>query len=96
MSATDFANVSIALYYLRNIGNDDVVSKFYLWERIMQASVSYSEEYSALVNEPMSDYDYKVRLASIVQKHLYYMLPTKYKTMEDEEYDMSMKLNSDS
>ena len=95
MTATDFANVSIALYYLQNIGNDDVVSKFYLWETIVQTSVRFCEEYKDLVRESLSDYEYKERLAAIVQKHLYYMLPEKYKTMTDEEYDKSLDTNKE-
>ena len=32
-------------------------------------------------------------LATIVQKHLYYALPEKYKTMSDEDYDKRSKGN---
>lgn len=85
--ASDFANVSIALYYLEKMGNDGVVSEFHNWQHAVQASVRNSEEYKALENEPCSDYDYKEKLAVIVQKHLYYELPVKYKTMTDEEYN---------
>jgi hypothetical protein len=85
--ASDFANVSIALYYLEKMGNDNVVSEFHNWENAVQTSVRNSEEYKALVNESCSDYDYKEKFAAIVQKHLYYALPVKYKTMTDEEYD---------
>lgn len=85
--ASDFANVSIALYYLEKMRNDDVVSEFHKWENAVQASVQNSEEYKVLENESCSDYDYKEKLAAIVQKHLYYALPVKYKTMTDEEYD---------
>ena len=65
MTASDFVNVSIALYYLEKIGNDDVVITFRTWES-------------------------KVH---IVQKHLYYALPEKYKTMTDEEYDKRSEVN---
>ena len=85
--ASDFTNVSIALYYLEKMGNDSVVSEFQKWENAVQISVRNSEEYKALKNESCSDYDYKEKLATIVQKHLYYALPVKYKTMTDEEYD---------
>ena len=87
MAATDFVNISIALYYLENMGNDKVVSDFYLWEKSVQESVCQSEEYKALEKEPLSDYKYREKIADIFQKHFYYNLPVKYKTMTDEEYD---------
>ena len=85
--ASDFVNVSIALYYLEKMGNDNVVSDFHNWENVVQTSVRQSEEYKALENKSCSDYEYKKELAAIVQKHLYYALPVKYKTMTDEEYN---------
>ena len=94
MAATDFANISIALYYLEKMGNDKVVSEFHLWEKGVQASVCQSEEYMALEKEPMSDYNYKEKLAALFQKHLFYNLSAKYKTMTDEEYDKSFETNN--
>ena len=87
MTASDFSNVSIALYYLEKMGNDKVVASFRTWESNMQSCVCNSEEYKALNKKSISDYDYKDEIASIVQKYLYYCLPVKYKTMTDEEYD---------
>ena len=85
--ASDFAKVSIALYYLEKMGNDSVVSEFKNWENNVQTFVRQSEEYKALKKESCSDNDFKEKLAAIVQKHLYYALPVWYKTMTDEEYD---------
>lgn len=85
--ASDFSNVSIALYYLEGMGNDGVVSEFHDWQNAVHTSVRHSKEYKALENRSCSDYEYKEKLAAIVQKHLYYALPVKYKTMTDEEYD---------
>lgn len=85
--ASDFAKVSIALYYLEKMGNDSVVSEFRNWENNVQTFVRQSEEYKALKKESCSDNDFKEKLAAIVQKHLYYALPVWYKTMTDEEYD---------
>ena len=85
--ASDFANVSIAIYYLGKMGNDSVVSEFHKWENVVQTSVRQSEDYKALEKNVCSDYDYKEKFAAIVQKHLYYALPVRYKTMTDEEYD---------
>lgn len=93
MTASDFVNVSIALYYLEKIGNDDVVITFRTWESKVQGIVHDSEEYKALNSKSISDYDYKYKLATIVQKHLYYALPEKYKTMTDEEYDKRSEVN---
>ena len=93
MTASDFVNVSIALYYLEKIGNDDVVITFRTWENKVQGIVHDSEEYKALNSKSISDYDYKYKLATIVQKHLYYALPEKYKTMTDEEYDKRSEVN---
>jgi hypothetical protein len=87
MNASDFTNVSIALYYLEKMGNENVVTAFRVWEDIVKVSVSTSDEYNVLCNEAISDYDYKEKLAVLVQKHMYYALPAKYKTMTDEEYD---------
>ena len=87
ITASNFANVSIALYYLGKMGNHNIVSEFHLWEKGVQTSVRQSEEYKILEKEPLSDYDYKEKLANLIQKHLYYALPEKYKTMTDEEYD---------
>ncbi len=89
MVASDFVNISIALYYLEKMGNDKVVSEFYEWENIVRASVCQSEEFKSLESKPCSDYDYKEQLSAIVQKHLYFALPQKYKSMTDEEYSKS-------
>jgi len=96
MTASDFANVSIALYYLEKMGNDDVVTAFRMWESRVRSIVSDCEEYKDLNREPISDYDYKEKLASIVQKHLYYVLPKKYKIMTDEEYDKRAEASDES
>lgn len=96
MTASDFANVSIALYYLEKMGNDDVVTAFRMWESRVRSIVSDCEEYKDLNREPISDYDYKEKLASIVQKHLYYALPKKYKIMTDEEYDKRAEASDES
>ena len=95
MAATDFANISIALYYLEKMGNENVVSEFHLWEKNVQTSVRLSEEYKALEKEPLSDYDYKENLADLFQKQLFYNLPSKYKTMTDEEYDKRLERNDE-
>ena len=87
MAASDFTNISIALYYLEKMGREDVVSAFRMWERDVQADVSSSEMYQSLTRQSLSDYYYMEKLAVIVQKCLYYALPVKYKTMTDEEYN---------
>ena len=93
MTASDFDNVSIALYYIEKMGNDDVVTAFRTWESKVQGIVRDCEEYRTLNNKFISDYDYKDELADILQKHLYYALPEKYKTMTDEEYDKRSEVN---
>ncbi len=96
MKASDFVNVSIAQYYLEKMGSDDVATAFRTWESKVQDIVSESEDYKALTSKSISDYDYKDELAVIVQKHLYYALPDKYKTMTDEEYDKRSEVNEES
>jgi len=96
MTASNFTNVSIALHYLEKMGNDDVVTAFRLWESRVRSIVSDCEEYKDLNREPISDYDYKEKLASIVQKYLYYALPKKYKIMTDEEYDKRAEASDES
>lgn len=96
MKASDFANVFIALYYIEKMGNDDVVTAFRTWENNVQGIVRDSEEYKALNSKSISDYDYKDELATIVQNHLYYALPEKYKTMTDEEYAKRSEMNEES
>ena len=95
MTASDFVNVSIALYYLKEMGNDDVVTAFRAWDNKVQDIVRDSDEYKALNQKSISDYDYKDELAVILSKHLYYALPEKYKTMTDEEYDKKSEENED-
>ena len=68
------------------MGNEDVVTAFHVWEDLVKVSISNSDEYKALCNESISDYDYKEKLSIIVQEYLYYALPAKFKTMTDEEY----------
>lgn len=87
MTASDFANVFIALYYIEKMGNDEVLTAFRTWENKVQGIVRDSEAYKTLNSKSISDYDYKDELAIIVQKHFYYTLPEKYKTVTDEEYD---------
>lgn len=96
MKVSDFANVSIALYYIEKMGNDDVVTAFRTWENKVQGIVRDSEEYKALNSKSISDYDYKDELATIVQNHLYYALPEKYKTMTDKEYDKRTEVYEES
>ncbi|MBQ6204026.1 MAG: hypothetical protein IJK46_08030 [Prevotella sp.] len=57
MVALDFAIVSIALYYLEKMGNEKLVTAFWLWEDNVWSGISNSEEYKALCNTPISDYD---------------------------------------
>ena len=86
MAASDFANVSLALYYLEKMGKEEVIEKFHSWDIALKERVAQSEGYKELSNLPLSDYEYKERLAAIVKKQLYYALPSKYKTMTDEDY----------
>ena len=86
MAASDFINVSIALYNLRNLGCEEVANVFHGWEEGVRTSIRLSEEYEALEKESLSDYEYKEKLAVVVQKYLYYALPAKFKTMTDEEF----------
>ena len=95
MMASDFAKVSLALYYLEKMGNDNVVAAFQSWESKVQGLVRASEEYKALNNKSMSDYQYREVLAVIVQKNLYYALPEKYKTMTDKEYDKRFEVREE-
>ena len=94
MVASDFANVSIALYYLAKMGKEYVVSEFHEWESSVQTSVCESDDYMAMGNEALSDYEYKDKMADIVQKYLYHALPDKYKPMTDEEFDKRYKANN--
>ncbi len=87
MVASDFANVSIALYYLERIGNKKVMLDFHEWESDVRSSVCQSDDYKAMRNEALSDYEYKDKMADIVQKYMYHALPDKYKPMADEDYD---------
>ena len=87
MTVSDFTNVSIALYYIEKMGNEGVVTDFQAWENMAHGIVRDSEEYKALNNKPISDYEYKNELACILQKYMFRTLPEKYKTMTDEEYD---------
>ena len=78
MLASDFKDVAIALYYLKKMGNKELVAAFQAWEREVQTKVSQSEEYKALCKRPQSDYDFKNELAGIVQKLLYIALYTGF------------------
>lgn len=94
MVASDFANVSIALYYLEKMGNEETVSDFHKWENSVRNSVCQSDDYKAMENEVLSDYDYKNQMADIVQKYMYRALPENYKPMTDEEYDKRKESNN--
>lgn len=91
---SNFNKVSIALYYLKNMEKDSIVSAFGNYERTVRTIVKNCEDYKALVNKPQSDFSYKEDIASIVQKYAYYSLPSKYKTMTDKEYDCFMAFDS--
>lgn len=84
--ASDFTNVSMALYYLNKMGNVNVMSEFQSWERKAQISVRQSEEFGALEKELCSDYDYIEKLVVIVQKYLYNALPDKYRTVVGDRF----------
>ena len=78
MLASDFKDVAIALYYLKKMGNKELVAAFQAWEREVQTKVSQSEEYKTLCKRPQSDYDFMNELAGIVQKLLYIALYTGF------------------
>lgn len=86
VGASHFSNISLAEYYLGVMYKDDVVNSFSNWDAATKKKIGESQEYKDLQSHALSDFQYKRRVASIVQKHLYLSLPEKYKTMSDEEY----------
>lgn len=87
LSPSDFKKISIALYYLEQLCKYDVVKAFREWECRVQVSVRASEEFRSLNSQSLTDFEYTETIANILQKHLYYMLPERYKTMTDAEYN---------
>ncbi len=84
MEASDFSGISLALYYLKRMGNEEAVEIFNVWDDEMQAGVRHSPEYTALLKQPLSDHDLTDRLATIVQKHMNQYLPEKYRVQREE------------
>lgn len=82
MSASDFDKVSMALYYLRMMGKEEVILSFKEWDDAMQERVRQSDEYAELLKQPLSDHDFADRLASIVQRHIGQTLPEKYRRLD--------------
>lgn len=86
IGASDFTNVSIALYYLKLMGNKEVVDAFRKWDAKIEKTVCLCEDFKTLDYKTGPLYEYKFHLAKIVRKPLYLALPAKYKTMTDDEY----------
>lgn len=91
----DFKDIDLLLYYLRKM-NAFTVNPFVDWCDIVQSRVSQSDEYKSLVEAPLSEEEYKSKLAAIVLNHAYRSLPmtvrgndtTKEKeTRSDEAFD---------
>ena len=93
MSASDFNKVSIALYYLKRMGKEEVTQTFKEWDAAMQECVRQSAEYTELLKQPLSDHDFADMLASIVQKYLYQSLPEKYKGLDANPMEGSPSVN---
>ncbi|MBO4564431.1 MAG: hypothetical protein J5720_03270 [Bacteroidaceae bacterium] len=87
MSPSDFKTISIALYYLEELCQMNVVRAFREWECWVRDSVRTSDEFRSLNNQALTDFEYTDEMAGILQKHLYYTLPERYKTMTDAEYN---------
>lgn len=77
MGASDFAKVSMALYYLESMGNENVVKSFNEWDAAMQADIRQSKEFAELLKQPLSDMDFADQLATIVQKYICQSLPER-------------------
>ena len=82
MSTSDFDKVSMALYYLRKMGKEEVIQSFKKWDDALQERVRQSDEYAELLKQPLSDHDFADMLASIVRKYVGQTLPEKYKRLE--------------
>lgn len=78
ISTTDFSKVSMALYYLKKMGNVNAIRTFKKWDDEMQESVRKSEEYAELLKQPLADQEFTDKLATIVQKHIHQTLPEKF------------------
>ena len=79
MHVAAFEKISMALYYLEKMHKDEVVCSFRVWESGVQTTIKASKELEEIKGLSLSDYDYKDKMAEILQKYLFEALPRRYK-----------------
>lgn len=75
MYVSDIGNISKAISYLLKLGKDNVIDEFHLWEREVRKAASESEEFKALKDKSLNDYNYNCAVYDIFRKYLLINLP---------------------
>ena len=75
MHAYDILGIGTAIGYLSRMNKKDVIDKFYSWENEVRKSASESEEFKALKNKSLNDYNYNCAVYDIFRKYLLINLP---------------------
>lgn len=79
ISPVHFHEVSLALYYLRQLYLDTVVAHFEEWDEQVRNAIFKSSEYATLITTNLDDYNYNEARIHIVKKYAYNALPCQYK-----------------
>ncbi len=91
ISPINFSAVSLALYYLKKLGCNQVVWKFETWNTVVQENISHSPELTALSGIELRDWDYKAGKILIARKYAYLALDRKYKLPSDPDIESIME-----
>ena len=75
MHAYDIIGIGTAIGFLSRMNKKDVINKFYSWENEVRKAASESEEFKALKNKSLNDYNYNCAVYDIFRKYLLINLP---------------------
>lgn len=87
ITPNDFHDVSLAIYYLREMDCSHVISQFAEWNESIRNNISNSPEHKALCRMDLTDYDYMEAAIYVAKKYAYLALDDGYKNRLDLDID---------
>lgn len=79
----NFNPINIVLYYIRKLNCSFVVQRFEDWNTVVHKNISVSPEYKKLLDDGLTDEDYKICMMKISRRYAYLALPDRYKKPTD-------------
>ena len=86
-----FQNVSLAVYYLKELGEDAAVSAFEEWNEGVKKAIADSQEYRHLQESDLKDYSYRNEALRVARRYAYLALDDRYKLATDGDIETFLK-----